>query len=62
MTHDAPQHLDWDTACLHCGKELGDDDEVAALDQGRLGRTVEDSLILHYPNLTKKGAEAPDEQ
>jgi hypothetical protein len=40
MTHDAPQHLDWDTACLHCGKELGDDDEVAALDLQQVGDTA----------------------
>jgi hypothetical protein len=25
-------------------------------------RTVEDSLVLRYPNLTNKGVEAPDEQ
>jgi uncharacterized protein YuzE len=27
-----PDHIDWDMACVHCGKELGDEDEVAALD------------------------------
>jgi len=40
MTHDAPQHLDWDTSCLHCGRELGDDDEVVALDRASVGDTA----------------------
>jgi hypothetical protein len=40
MTHDAAQHLDWDTPCLHCGKELGDDDEVVALDLASVGDTA----------------------
>jgi hypothetical protein len=40
VTLDAPQHLDFDTACLHCGKTLGGDDEVAALDLQRVGGTA----------------------
>jgi hypothetical protein len=30
MAHDALLYLDWDTACLHCSKILGDDDEAEA--------------------------------
>lgn len=36
----APDHLDWDTACLHCRKVLGDDDEIVALDLAIVGDTA----------------------